>query len=70
MSPFPLNNHLYVKELLQIVEQGHDGIFGGSKPTDMDDVLWNMVRTCWEKDPSQQPSAPDVEQHLMEQRLD
>ena len=58
--PFPSNTHSYGKGLKQIVDQGHDGIFGRFKPAEMDDELWETMRTCWAMDPSCRPSMVKV----------
>jgi hypothetical protein len=44
------------KNIIQIIDHGHDGIFGESKPEMMGDDLWEMVRMCWTMDCSQRPS--------------
>jgi hypothetical protein len=62
--PFPSNTHSYGKGLIQIMDQGHDGIFGRFKPTEMDDELWETIRTCWAKDPSCRPSMVQVKAML------
>jgi hypothetical protein len=46
---------------VQIVNRGHDGIFGELKPDGMSDDLWEIVRMCWAVDPSQRPSMAEVE---------
>ena len=62
--PFQSNIHLYGKGLMQIVDQGHDGIFGRFKPAEMDDELWKIIRTCWAMDPSRRPTMVEVEARL------
>ena len=62
--PFPSNTHSYGKGLIQIVDQGHDEIFGRFKPAEMDDELWKIIRTCWAMDPSRRPSMVEVEARL------
>jgi hypothetical protein len=46
---------------VQIVNLGHDGIFGEQKPDAMSDDLWEIVRMCWAVDPSQRPSMAEVD---------
>jgi hypothetical protein len=53
--------HYYGKGLVQIVNRGHDGIFGELKPDAMSDDLWEIVRMCWAVDHSQRPSMAEVE---------
>jgi hypothetical protein len=52
--------HSYGKGPVQIVNNGHDGIFGELKPDVMSDDLWEVVRMCWAVDPSQRPSMVEV----------
>jgi len=59
--PFPSNNHSYGRDLMQIINEGHDGIFGKCKPEEMSDGLWEMIRKCWEMDPSRRPSMSEVD---------
>ena len=53
--------HSYGKGLVQIINRGHDGIFGELKPDAMSDDLWEIVRMCWAVDPSQRPSMAEVD---------
>ena len=46
---------------MQIINEGHDGIFGKCKPEEMSDGLWEMIRKCWEMDPSRRPSMSEVD---------
>jgi len=68
--PFPPSPHSYGKGLVQIINHGHDGIFGDSKPAMMSDDLWEIVRMCWAKDPSQRPSMLEVKGMLERMRED
>jgi hypothetical protein len=67
-SPFPHSIHSYGKNLLRIIEQGHDGIFGNSKPAEINHGLWNIIKTSWAKDPFQRPSMSEVDDKLMTMR--
>lgn len=58
--PFVSRAHSYGKGLVQIVNYGHDGIFGELKPEAMSNDLWEIVRICWAADPSQRPSMEEV----------
>jgi hypothetical protein len=49
---------------MQIADQGHGGIFGNSKPAEMSDELWEIIRVCWAMDPSQRPPMAEVEGQL------
>jgi len=60
----PFSSHSYGRGLMWIVHQGHDGIFGNSKPAEISDKLWEIVRMCWTMDASQRPSMSEVEQKL------
>jgi hypothetical protein len=62
--------HSYGKGLLQIVNYGHDGIFGELKPEAMSDDLWEIVRICWAVDPSQRPSMTEFDGMLARMRED
>jgi len=68
--PFPSQAHSYGKGLVQITNQGHDGIFGELKPEAMSDDLWEMVRMCWAMDPSQRPSMTEIDGMLARMRED
>jgi hypothetical protein len=59
--PFVPKAHSYGKGLVQIVNRGHNGIFGELKPDAMSDDLWAIVRMCLAVDPSQRPSMAEVE---------
>jgi hypothetical protein len=59
--PFVPKAHSYSKGLVEIINRGHDGIFGELKPDAMSDDLWEIVRICWAVDPSQRPSMAEVE---------
>jgi hypothetical protein len=56
-----LKAHSYGKGLMQIVNRGHDGIFGELKSDGMSDDLWEIVRMCWAVDLSQRPSMAEVD---------
>jgi hypothetical protein len=58
--PFVSRAHSYGMGLVQIVNHGHDGIFGELKPEAMSNDLWEIVRICWAVDPSQRPSMEEV----------
>jgi serine/threonine protein kinase len=62
--PFPHRTHSYGNRLVQIIHQGHDGIFGRSKPAKMSDSLWQIIRMCWAMDPSHRPSMVEIEGEL------
>jgi hypothetical protein len=62
--------HSYGKGLLQIIERGHDGIFGQLKPEAMSNDLWEVVRMCWAVDPSRRPSMAEVNGMLVRMRED
>jgi hypothetical protein len=65
MKPlYPPHTHSYGRGLMQIVKQGHDGVFGKSKPAEMSDDLWQIIRMCWALDPSRRPSMSEVESAL------
>jgi hypothetical protein len=53
---------------VQIVNHGHDGIFGELKPDAMSNKLWEVVRMCLAKDPSQRPSMAEVDLMLASMR--
>jgi hypothetical protein len=59
--PFVRKAQYYGKGIVQIVDRGHDGIFGELKPDGMSDDLWEIVRMCWAVDLSQRPSMAEVE---------
>jgi hypothetical protein len=63
--PFVPKAHSYGKGLVQIVNHGHDGIFGELKPDVMSDDLWEIVQMCWAVDPSQRLSMAEVEGMLV-----
>jgi hypothetical protein len=46
---------------VQIVDHGHDGIFGELKPDAMSNELWEVVQMCLAKDSSQRPSMAEVD---------
>ena len=46
---------------MQIINHGHNGIFGELKPDAMSNELWEVVRMCLAKDPSQRPSMAEVD---------
>ncbi|KIM72630.1 hypothetical protein PILCRDRAFT_829641 [Piloderma croceum F 1598] len=58
---FASKAHSYGKGLLQIVNHGHDGLFGELKPEAMSNDLWEVVRMCWAVDSSQRPSTEEVD---------
>ena len=58
--PFPYVAHSYGKRLMQIVDRGHNGIFGAAKPAGMGDGLWEIIQKCWAMDPSARPSMAEV----------
>ncbi|KIM81289.1 hypothetical protein PILCRDRAFT_507254 [Piloderma croceum F 1598] len=62
--------HSYGKGLVQIVNHGHDSIFGALKPEAMIDDLWEVVRICWAMDPSRRPSMAEVDGMLARLRED
>jgi hypothetical protein len=62
--PYPSNTHSYGRGLMEIINQGHDGIFGKSQPARMSNELWEIIRMCWALDPSQRPSMSEVEGKL------
>jgi hypothetical protein len=62
--PFQSNTHSYGKGLIQIMDQGHDGIFGRFKPAEMDGELWETIRTCWAMKTSCRLSMVEVEARL------
>jgi hypothetical protein len=62
--------HSYGKGLVQIINRGHDGIFGELKPELMSDDLWEVVRMCWAKNPFQRPSMAEVDGMLVRMRED
>ena len=62
--PFASKTRAYGKHLMQIVDQGHDGIFGNSKPAQMNDSIWEIIRLCWAMDPMDRPPMVDVEGKL------
>lgn len=64
--PFPACSHSYAKALKLIVDHGHNGIFGNSKPIDMGDGLWKMLQVSWGRDPSGRPSMLEIENQLQE----
>ncbi|KIM71575.1 hypothetical protein PILCRDRAFT_830261 [Piloderma croceum F 1598] len=68
--PFPAMRYSYGKGLMQIIDHGHDSIFGESKPATMSDGLWEVVRMCWAMDPSQRPSMAEVNGMLAMMRED
>jgi hypothetical protein len=68
--PFASKAHSYGKGLVQIINHGHDGIFGELKPELMSDDLWEMVRMSWAVDPSQRPSMAEVNGMLARMRED
>jgi hypothetical protein len=68
--PFLSKAHSYGKGLVQIINQGHDGVFGELKPDAMNDDLWEIVRMCWAVDPSQRPSMAEVNGMLARMRED
>jgi hypothetical protein len=49
---------------VQIINQGHDGIFGELKPDAMCNDLW----MCWATDPVQRPSMAEVDGMLVRMR--
>ena len=53
---------------MEIVNHGHDGIFGELKPDAMGNELWEVVRMCLAKDPSQRPSMAEVDGMLVRMR--
>jgi hypothetical protein len=53
---------------MEIVNHGHDGIFGELKPDAMSNGLWEVVRMCLAKDPSQRPSMAEVDGMLARMR--
>ena len=55
---------------MQIVNHGHDSIFGGLKPDLMSNDLFGVVRMCWAMDPSQRPSMEEVNGMLVRMRED
>jgi hypothetical protein len=55
----------YGKGLVEIVNHGHDGIFGELKPEAMSNNLWEVVRMCWAVDPSRRPSMEEVDEMLV-----
>jgi hypothetical protein len=67
---FPLKAYLYGKSLVQIINHGHDRIFGELKPELMSDDLWEVVRMCWAKNPFQRPSMAEVDGMLVRMRED
>ena len=62
--PFASKTRAYGKHLMQIVDQGHDGIFGNSKPAQMSDSLWEIIRLCWAIHPIDRPPMVEVESKL------
>jgi hypothetical protein len=62
--------HSYGKGLVQIINHGHDGIFGEVKPELMSNDLWEIVRMSWAGDPSQRPSMVEVNGMLARMRED
>jgi hypothetical protein len=66
--PFSSKAHSYGKGLVQIINQGHDGIFGELKPDAMCNDLWEIVRMCWATDPVQRPSMAEVDGMLVRMR--
>lgn len=58
--PFASKAHSYGKGLMQIINHGHDGLFGEIKPDVMSNDLWEVVRMCWVVDPSRRPSMEEV----------
>jgi hypothetical protein len=66
--PFVSKAHSYGKGLVQIINHGHDGIFGELKPDAMSDDLWEIVRMCWAVDPSQRPSMAEINRMLARMR--
>ena len=46
---------------MQIVDHGHDGIFGELKLDAMSNELWEVVQMCLAKDSSQRPSMAEVD---------
>jgi hypothetical protein len=65
---FPSKAHSYGKGLMQIVNHGHDGIFGELKPEAMSNDLWEVVRMCWAVDPTRRPSMEEVDGMLAKVR--
>jgi hypothetical protein len=55
---------------VQIINHGHDGIFGELKPDIMSNDLWEIVRMCWAVDPSRRPSMAEVDEMLARMRED
>jgi len=55
---------------MQIINHGHDGVFGELKPAAMSNDLWEIVRMCWAMDPSQRPSMAEVDGMLARMRED
>jgi len=53
---------------MQIVNHGHDGIFGELKPEAMSNDLWEVVRMCWAVDPTRHPSMEEVDGMLAKVR--
>jgi hypothetical protein len=68
--PFSSKAHSYGKGLVQIINHGHDGIFGELKPDAMSNDLWEIVRMCWAVDPSRRPSMAEVDEMLARMRED
>jgi hypothetical protein len=69
-SPFASKAHSYGKGLVQIINHGHDGMFGELKPESMGNDLWEIVRMSWAVDPSQRPSMAEVNGMLVRTRED
>jgi hypothetical protein len=67
---FPSKVQSYGKRLVQIVNHGHDSIFGGLKPDLMSNGLWEVVRMCWAVDPARRPSMEEVDGMLVKMRED
>ena len=66
--PFAPKAHSYGKGLVEIINHGHDSIFGALKPDAMSDDLWEIVRMCWATDPAQRPSMAEVDSMLARMR--
>ena len=62
--PFVYNTHSFGNGLMHIVERGHEGVLGNSKPVQMRDELWALIRLCWTIDPSRRPSMSEVKDIL------
>jgi len=63
-SPFKQSANTYARGIQQIIERGHSGILGNSKPVGMGDELWDLLGRCWVVNPAGRPTMMEVVEKL------